>query len=186
MRRSGQRKGVTRCRHPARNTSALHQLCVTWPSSHVLCLRTGVPQRGADPMGGRKWVETSRCPIPECSAQEGHCGYHFPLRTVLPLETSVRWRPTGNFPKSIVGLVCIGICLPGARKNFFFQTNERPICGLTTVLSTEGSRFPSYRQRINNAVFCFCFCSVLLRACACLRVHGRVCACVCSSASLLC
>lgn len=43
VRRSRQRKGVTSCQGPTRNTSALHQLCVTWPSSRVLCLRTGAP-----------------------------------------------------------------------------------------------------------------------------------------------
>ena len=31
-----------------------------------------LPQRGADPMGGCKWVEMSRCSIPECSTQESH------------------------------------------------------------------------------------------------------------------
>lgn len=117
---------------------------------------------------------------PQVQRSGGHCGYHFPFQTVLPLEKSVRWRPTGNFPRSIVGLVCIGICLPGARKIFFFFKQMSilfvvlplfcPQKGHVSRRTGRGSIMPC-----SVSVFVLCSC-VRVHACVCMGVRVRACA----------
>ena len=114
---------------------------------------------------------------PQVQRSGGHCGYHFPFQTVLPLEKSVRWRPTGNFPRSIVGLVCIGICLPGARKIFFFF-KQMSILFVVLPLFCPQKGHVSRRTGRGSIMPCSVSVFVLCSACVCMPACAWACVCV--------